>query len=202
MRKVSQKAEEYLETIYRMKEKGRRARTGEMARELGVSSASVSGMFKKLARDGLIRYTPYAGASLTKKGEEIGESITRKHRLLEKFLMFLGVRRAHHEACALEHGLSDRVEGVLQRAISAQKIKSDNLVRLSEMKEGSAGKVAFVMAGRGATQRLADMGMTKGAEVKVIRSSHYGGPVTVLIRGCSLAVGRGLASKVFVQVEG
>jgi DtxR family Mn-dependent transcriptional regulator len=199
MRKVSEKTEEYLETIYRLKEQGKDAKTGSVAKELKVSEPSVSGMFKKMARDGFIKYSPYKGATLTRKGEQIGKSILRKHRILEKFLAFLGInRKVHEEACTLEHAVSGKVERAIQQTLSNL---PKNIVRLTDMEEGRTGKVRFIMAGRGASQRLCEMGVTRGTEIKLLKKASYGGPLSISVRGSALAVGRGLASKVFVEVK-
>jgi Fe2+ transport system protein FeoA len=53
----------------------------------------------------------------------------------------------------------------------------------------------------GAYQRLLDMGLTRGTEVEVVNSAPFKGPVEVKVRNTYLALGRGLASKVFVEVE-
>jgi DtxR family Mn-dependent transcriptional regulator len=202
MQKISPEIEEYLETIYRIKEKGKDAKTTEVAEELGVSPPSVSEMFRKMAKDGLIRYNRYRGASLTKKGEEIGGGILHKHRLIQKFLIFLGVRRnVHDQACALEHVVSDEVENAMQDTLLHGPHLRKDVVRLSEMSEGEEGRVAFVMGGRSASQRLADMGLTPGSGVKMLRASSYGGPLNLSICGYSLALGIGVASKVFVHVH-
>jgi DtxR family Mn-dependent transcriptional regulator len=202
MQKISPEIEEYLETIYRIKEKGKDAKTTEVAEELGVSPPSVSEMFRKMAKDGLIRYNRYRGASLTKKGEEIGGGILHKHRLIQKFLIFLGVRRnVHDQACALEHVVSDEVENAMQDTLLHGPHLRKDVVRLSEMSEGEEGRVAFVMGGRNAAQRLADMGLTPGSGVKMLRASSYGGPLNLSICGYSLALGIGVASKVFVHVH-
>ena len=75
-------------------------------------------------------------------------------------------------------------------------------MRLTEMGEGKRGRIAFIMAGEGATQRLADMGLTPGSDVEILRVSDYGGPISLSVRGSTLALGRGIASKVFVEVHG
>jgi len=206
MQKISPEIEEYLETIYRLKEKGKTAKTGEVAKELGISAPSVSEMFDKLAKAGLITYDHYKGASITKKGEEIGKSVLRKHRLIEKLLMFLGVNgsRVHREACELEHVVSNDVENAIRRKLSSDThwIGRRNTVRLTEMRDEEKGRIAFIMAGVGATQRLADMGLTPGSDVKILRVSNYGGPINLSVRGSILALGQGVASKVFVEVRG
>jgi len=195
MQKGSPETEEYLEAIYRKKEKGEKARTNDLAQEIRVSPASVSEMLSRLARKGLVRYEPYKSVRLTKKGEEIGKRITEKHRLIEKFLAFLGIREnIHEEACVLEHAVSDNIEKAIARLVREKDIR-----RISEMKKGDCGVVMLISAGAAAEKRLMEMGLTIGTRIRVERASTMMGPVEVRVRGSSLAIGRGLAQKVFVR---
>ena len=57
-----------------------------------------------------------------------------------------------------------------------------------------------VEGGRGAMQRLTDMGLIPGERLKVLHNSGYG-PVTVLIKGAKVALGHGLAAKIIVEEE-
>ena len=59
---------------------------------------------------------------------------------------------------------------------------------------------SFVEGGRGAIQRLTDMGLIPGERLKVLHNSGYG-PVTVLIKGAKVALGHGLAAKIIVEEE-
>ncbi|WP_458405095.1 metal-dependent transcriptional regulator, partial [Methanobrevibacter sp.] len=71
---------------------------------------------KKLKDLGYIVYTPYKGATLTDEGMKIAQKITRKHRILEKFLLdILKVKEEniHDQACEMEHSLSDEAERAL-----------------------------------------------------------------------------------------
>ncbi|OIO22025.1 hypothetical protein COV61_03635 [Candidatus Micrarchaeota archaeon CG11_big_fil_rev_8_21_14_0_20_47_5] len=195
MQKISPEIEEYLESVYRRKEKGETAKTKEIARVLGVSAPSVSQMFAKLARAGFIEYKPYGGAVLTMKGEKIGKSITRKHRLIEKFLAFIGVKRKiHDEACVLEHAVSDDVERAMERLVREKSAKS-----IMDMKRGECGRVALISAGRAAKRRLVEMGLTDGTRIRIERQPSLIGPIEISVRGSMLAIGRGLAAKVFVK---
>ena len=75
-------------------------------------------MLKKLADLGYVNYLPYQGATLTSKGFELAAKMTRKHRLLERFLhdmLHIGKDKVHREACAMEHALSDETERALCR---------------------------------------------------------------------------------------
>ena len=55
-----------------------------------------------------------------------------------------------------------------------------------------------LQAGRGAMQRLTDMGLISGERLKVLHNSGYG-PVTVLIKGTKVALGHGIAEKILVE---
>jgi DtxR family Mn-dependent transcriptional regulator len=43
-----------------------------------------------------------------------------------------------------------------------------------------------------------DMGLTPGVEVVVVKSAPFHGPLEVIVRGSRLALGRGMAEKIFV----
>lgn len=70
---------------------------------------------------------------------------------------------------------------------------------LADMKEGETGIMVHTNGGLGAMHRLAEMGLTPGSEVKLLRKSSFHGPVEVEVRGVTLALGYGLALKVCVQ---
>ncbi|MEM4196300.1 MAG: metal-dependent transcriptional regulator, partial [Methanothermobacter sp.] len=86
MKHLSENIEEYLETIYRLSESSKNASTTKISKDMGIAPASVTQMLKKLDSEGYVKYSPYRGAVLTEKGYRIARRITRKHRLLERFL--------------------------------------------------------------------------------------------------------------------
>ncbi|MBV9972437.1 MAG: metal-dependent transcriptional regulator [Candidatus Eremiobacteraeota bacterium] len=117
--------EEYLETVYRLEREGPGVTTSGLADCLGISRASVSGMLKKLAADGYLDYRARAEPRLTQKGLTIALRVIRRHRLAECLLTdVLGMRHdeVHHDACMLEHAISDRVEAQLVRVLGDPKI--------------------------------------------------------------------------------
>lgn len=102
--------EDYLKALYMLEARGAIPTTTALARYLGVRPASVTGMLKRLAQDGLVDYRPRHGARLTPQGRNIALRMVRKHRLLERFLHdVLGFPwdRVHEEAERLEHAVSD-----------------------------------------------------------------------------------------------
>ena len=76
---------------------------------------------------------------------------------------------------------------------------SSQEVSLVDMHEGEKGIMTHTNGGIGAMRRLAEMGLTPGCEVKLVRKCSFHGPVEIEVRGACLALGYGLALKVFVQ---
>jgi DtxR family Mn-dependent transcriptional regulator len=119
---MSNSTEEYLEAIYNLTQNGEAATTSAISRRLNITPASATEMLKKLADDQYVDYSPYQGVTLTTKGLGIGQRMTRKHRLLERFLhdvLKIGTEKVHAEACAMEHSLSDEAERALCQALKA-----------------------------------------------------------------------------------
>ena len=78
-------------------------------------------------------------------------------------------------------------------------------VPLTALKKGEAGTVASISAGQGKGpgfgKRLMDMGLTPGTQVTVVKSAPFHGPLEILVRGSRLALGRGMAERIFVEIE-
>jgi DtxR family Mn-dependent transcriptional regulator len=110
--------EDYLKAVYDLSKNGTPVSTNEISQKLDVSPASVTEMLKKLSEEGYVKYSPYHGSTLTDKGLQEAQKVTRKHRLLEKFLsdvLHIGKDKVHTQACQMEHTLSDEAEESLCR---------------------------------------------------------------------------------------
>jgi DtxR family transcriptional regulator, Mn-dependent transcriptional regulator len=119
---MSASTEEYLEALYTLTQDGRSARTSDLSKRLNIAPASVTEMLKKLAENQYVNYSPHQGVTLAPKGFEIAEKMTRKHRLLEKFLhetLKIDNEKVHDEACAMEHVLSDEAERAMCQKLEA-----------------------------------------------------------------------------------
>ncbi|MBA7595479.1 HTH-type transcriptional regulator MntR [subsurface metagenome] len=204
---ITESVEEYLEAIYRLGERGEAATTTGVANELKVAPASATQMLKKLAKQRYLKYTPYRGVYLTPKGKKIGKEILRKHRVMEKFLSILGLpkSRVHKDACELEHHIPDDLERAIHQRVEGEKTlppgTPSDVVSLTSLLDGQKGVISFIGGGRGASQRLADLGLTPRTEVTVVRSALFRGPLMVSVRGTTLAIGRGVAARVFVRAK-
>jgi DtxR family Mn-dependent transcriptional regulator len=185
-------------------------------------------MIKRLSEEGLVEYKPYKGAYLTGKGMALAQKVVRKHTLLEVFLhekLKLPREKAHKEACRMEHSLSDETASALCKALSVSDnvsipecsldVKSCDeceearskhneeplITQLSNLKPDEKGKVKFIKSGRHSTKRILDMGLTPGTSFKMVNAAPFNGPLEIEVRGTSLALGRKLARKVYVEVE-
>ena len=108
MERLSASREDYLEAILLLLEKEPVVRVRDLARYLGVRMASVTGMVKTLAKDGLVVYKPYGYVLLTDEGRSQAERVLHRHKAIKEFLVsVLGVvsERAEEVACRLEHVL-------------------------------------------------------------------------------------------------
>ena len=76
-----------------------------------------------------------------------------------------------------------------------------NLVSIGNLKKGQCGKISFIRGGHNLLQRLLDMGLTPGTKVYAVKVAPLGGPVELSVRGSKLAIGKGVAAKVFVELE-
>lgn len=107
---LTRSAEDYLKAIYHLTSGGSPATTNELAQALDLAPASVSGMLKRLADQGLVEHEPYRGATLAREGRRVALRMLRRHRLIEAYLVaHLGYSwdTVHDEAERLEHAVSD-----------------------------------------------------------------------------------------------
>ena len=72
---------------------------------------------------------------------------------------------------------------------------------LTELEDGQTAVIVSVQGGKILTKRLADLGITSGTVVKVIRKTLFSGPVQVEVAGSRLVLGWGLASKILTELK-
>ena len=75
-----------------------------------------------------------------------------------------------------------------------------SIVPLAYLRPGDEGVIVSIIGGRGILRRLVDLGLTPGTKVFVVKSSPFHGPLEIAVRGSDLALGRGVAMKVLVEV--
>ena len=75
----------------------------------------------------------------------------------------------------------------------------NRLIPLDEVEENKKAKVIDIQGGWGEKRRLNQMGIHPGDVVTVVRYGALGGPMVIEVHGFQLALGRGIASQVFVE---
>lgn len=100
--------EDYLERIYKLIDEKGYARVSDIAEGLEVHPSSVTKMIQKLDKDQYLVYEKYRGLVLTSKGQKMGKRLVDRHKLLEDFLMLIGVPEdmIYKDVEGIEHHLS------------------------------------------------------------------------------------------------
>jgi DtxR family Mn-dependent transcriptional regulator len=110
--KLSASLEDYLEAIFNLLEGQAVARSKDIAQQLGVTRASVTGALRNLAQKGLIHYKPYGFITLTEKGGRLAARVARRHQVLHSFFAdILGLEEgmSQEAACRAEHTLGSEI---------------------------------------------------------------------------------------------
>ncbi|HEX7126488.1 MAG TPA: metal-dependent transcriptional regulator [Thermodesulfobacteriota bacterium] len=113
---VTSTVEDYLQLIYKMVQEHRPVLASRLAERLGVSLPTVLGTLQRMTRDGLVESDEKRQIALTARGLGLAESMVRRQRLAERFLVdVLGLywAEANVEAHLLEHAISPKVEARL-----------------------------------------------------------------------------------------
>jgi DtxR family manganese transport transcriptional regulator len=109
--------EDYLELIADLIREAGEARQVDIAARLGVAQPTVAKMLRRLAAEGLVARRPYRGVFLTEKGAAVAERSRDRHRIVEGFLLALGVDAdtARRDAEGIEHHVSDQTLAAFAR---------------------------------------------------------------------------------------
>jgi len=70
---------------------------------------------------------------------------------------------------------------------------------LDNVPAGARARIKGLNAGHGLATRLMQMGLTPGAEIEVLNNSR--GPILLRVRGVTIALGRGMARKIIVELS-
>jgi len=117
---ASTAVEEYLQAIYTLADEGGHVVSARLAEFLGFSAPAVSEMVHRLEREGLVSLDGPKEVHLTVAGKTQADSVVRRHRLAERFLVeVLGFEwwKTHEEAERLEHAMSAEMEARMVRVL-------------------------------------------------------------------------------------
>lgn len=78
-------------------------------------------------------------------------------------------------------------------------MSGNSVLPLGFLRTGRDAVVSDLAGGRSLRQRLTDMGVVRGTRLKVVKND-MGGPLIISIGEGRLAVGRGMALRIMVEV--
>ena len=116
----SELAEDYVELIADLIDERGEARGSDIALRLGVANATVVKTLKRLQDSGLVTQEPYRSIFLTGEGWRMAEDGRRKHRIVQSFLLALGVSEdtARIDAEGIEHHVSEETLRAMARFLA------------------------------------------------------------------------------------
>lgn len=214
---LSQAVQDYLKTIYKFEESEGLVSTTNIASELGISGASVTGMLKRLSSMGLVDYNSYKGVRLTASGKKIALSIIRHHRLLETFLkveMGFSLDMIHEEACRLEHHISEYFVDKIDEKLGFPnydphghpipsvdgELPDSNEVQLHNVTPGF--EVTISRLSDHDPEMLAyfeNMGLVPNVKLEVLEKAPFSGPITIKYNSENQIIGNEVAKNIFVE---
>ena len=187
MPELTRSEQDYLKALYALAPDGGAVATSRLAERLALSAPSVTNMLGKLAAARLVAHTPRAGARLTARGRRQALEMVRRHRILETFLvrvLRLDWAEVHADAEVLEHHISDRVLGAIDRLVGHPhedphghpipdrngRVRHRALLPLSRLGPGSRAVVRELRdADRPRMAHWKRVGLVPGARVRIRR---------------------------------
>lgn len=213
---LSSSVQEYMKTIFKL-QKGKPVSTTQIAKDLKISGASVTGMLKKLAQLHLVNYNSYKGVTLSKTGMEVTMKILRRHRLIETFLkdiLHYDLSKIHTEASAVDFSVSDyfihRIDMLLghpRYSPFGKPIPSAELVmpveKVEILSDVEPGKKVVVRRLDDSNTDMVDYlekkGYVPGAVLEVQKKEPFLGPISLYINGQADFIGFELAKRLYVE---
>ena len=207
--------EDYLKAIYYCGGLYKRVTTTEVAKQLGIASASVTEMIARLAKEELLSYKPYKGSQLTQKGIDACINVVRSHELWEVFLVqYLGcsLSEAHKNAEELEHAtspmLADRLDHFLNMPAACPHgamiprpgniPPNRNLIPLSAIPAGDRAVIGQIEESKELLDYLEPLGIVTGIQLTVQQYGAYEGPVDLLVNDKILQLSRKATEQIWV----
>jgi DtxR family transcriptional regulator, Mn-dependent transcriptional regulator len=213
-------SQDYLEALYEMAEESIPTVRARLAEWLGVTQASVSQAVARLIRDGLVEPD---GRELrfTDPGREMAESLVRRHRLAEQFLIrIIGLpwHQAHEEAQRWEKAISDQVEERIVAMLddpptcphgnpipgTSHPVDHSGLVPLERVEPGRRAVLRRLTEDLeldlGVMRFFEDSGLMPGAAI-LVREVAPDGTMNLQVEGRSVALGAHLSDNLWVEVR-
>lgn len=213
----SESVEMYLKSVAELGGEWRPVSIGRVAERLGVSPVSANEMMKRLSDQHFIYHEPYKGVTLTSSGRKLANSVLRRQRLWECFLvehLSIGWARAHDLACSLEHATAAEVTEALAGYLGNPTIcphgnpipdpdgyiDLQSSITLAELSVGERGRIQAIAPENGEILAyVQEQGLLPGIPVEVIEAAPLRGPLTLQAGGEKVTLGLSLAELVLVE---
>jgi DtxR family transcriptional regulator, Mn-dependent transcriptional regulator len=209
--------EDYLKTIYDLERHTGTATTTDIAHRLDIAPASVTGMVRRLAGQGLLTHEPYHGVRLSDEGQRVALLTLRRHRVIETYLarvLNYPWDEVHAEADRLEHAASDALIDRMAHAMGEPcvdphgapiptregQVDERQYAALSELPLGARARIVRVSDEDPARLRyLAELGLVPGADITVVSRAPYEGPIELRVGDTLRSIGPALAAGIHVE---
>ncbi|MDX1616057.1 MAG: metal-dependent transcriptional regulator [Candidatus Promineifilaceae bacterium] len=215
----SESVEMYLKTVAELGGDSAPAPIARVAERMGVSPVSASEMMKRLGQQGMVEHLPYKGIRLTEDGLRLANSVIRRQRLWEVFLvdhLKIDWAAAHEMACDLEHATSSIVTEALAEFLDQPSscphgnpippAKGQPVARtarpLTDVPVGQRAHVrAIAPENSEVLAYVAARGLVPGAEVTVREIAPLQGPLALTVGPRRVDLGLNLAELVLVETD-
>ena len=225
--RLSSVAENYLLSLYVLREDGLRATPAQIAEHLktfptgeglGTSLSSVLGMLRRMAKEGLLEMTHGKEVKLTPRGLVLAEGMARRHRLAERMvvdLLGLDLHMAHIEAHRLEHAISPELEEKIRERLgnpttcpfggpipgSGYTPPRGPKLTLDQAKPGTNYRVDRIPEEDQELLRfLVAQGVLPQRAVTVVEASPHRGIITIKTDQGEGALGYGVSARIWVRL--
>jgi len=212
--------EDYLEAVIMHSAEGKGAGTisflsGVMERD----ADQVGEDLRYLENEGDLVIEEDGSVSLTEEGRSTGESVLKKHRILECFfteMLGMDPDTASKEACEIEHAASEETVNKIGNLLSGSGLRcrgrryGPGFIEgnfpgrqcrfdvIDDFSEGDRLKVVGMRHGPGGGRRLIDLGIVPGEEIKIVRRLP-GRSIILSVKGSEVAISREIAGRVMVE---
>jgi DtxR family Mn-dependent transcriptional regulator len=215
---LSQEAQEYIETIYKLQKRNGVAKTKDLSQTMHVVPGSITNTIEHLESHGLVTHEPYRGVKLTREGEKIALDLIRKHRLAERLLTDMLKAEwstVHEDACKLEHALTKNLTDLLDARLGHPKfcphgnpiptekgvIEEQPCIALTEAELNKTYTVSKIIDEEHVDLHLLATKNIK-PQTKIRVTKRYAAQLVLRVDGKSCRLSRGVASCVLLRKNG
>lgn len=208
--------EMYLKTLVELAaDRGMVPVTG-LAERLGISTVSASEKVRRLQDQGFLEHLPYKGVSLTEAGRKRANTVLRRHRLWERFLVdHLNVewQHAHDAACRLEHATSREISERLALFLDEPETcphgnpipaaeEASNPTHGTPLADLETASLVVVLSvfpeSTPLLKGVAELGLLPGTRCEVLSISPAEGPIEVSIGGKKVDIPHEFATHLYI----